>query len=160
VAEHEWDVVIAVNLKGPFNVTQAAVRQMLQQPMLPDVETRGKIVNISSTHEDISFPGYTAYCASKGGMRMFCRNLAVELAPEKITINNIAPGAIATPINQNVLTDPEATKNALSEIPWGRFGTPEEVASLAVWLSGDESNYATGGTFYLDGALSQQVTFY
>ncbi|MDX1934474.1 MAG: glucose 1-dehydrogenase [Capsulimonadales bacterium] len=160
VTEHEWDIVIAVNLKGPFNVTQACVLRMLAQPRLPDTESRGKIVNISSTHEDISFPQYTAYCASKGGMRMFCRNLAIELAPHHININNIAPGAIATPINQSVLSDPEAMKNALSEIPWGRFGTPEEVASLVVWLSSDESNYASGGTFYLDGALSQQVTLY
>jgi glucose 1-dehydrogenase len=160
VTENEWDIVLAVNLKGPFNITQACVQQMLKQDLLPGAEARGKIVNISSTHEDISFPGYTAYCVSKGGMRMFCRNLSVELAPYKININNIAPGAIATPINQSVLTDPQATKNALSEIPWGRFGTPEEVASLAVWLSSEEANYATSGTFYLDGALAQQVTQY
>lgn len=160
VTDGEWDKVIAVNLKGAFLVTQTAVRQMLAQPGLDGVESRGKIVNISSTHEDIPFPEYTAYCASKGGIRMLTRNLAVELGPQKININNVAPGAIATPINQSVLKDPQETKNALSEIPWGRFGTPEEVASLAVWLASSESDYANGSTFYLDGALALQVTQY
>ena len=160
ITEDEWQKVIAVNLHGVFHVTQAAVRVMAAQEPLVGREARGKIVNISSTHEDISFPGYTAYCASKGGLRMFTRNLCVELAPLKITINNIAPGAIATPINQSVLTDPQAVKNTISEIPWGRWGTPEEVASTAVFLAGDESDYMTGSTIYQDGGLAQQVTQY
>ena len=164
VTEDEWNKVIAVNLTGVFHVTQAAVRVMVNQDpsALPGnkSESKGKIVNISSTHEDISFPGYTAYCASKGGLRMFTRNLSVELATQKININNIAPGAIATPINQSVLADPQAVKNTLSEIPWGRWGTPEEVASVAVFLAGDESDYITGATIYQDGGLAQQVTFY
>jgi glucose 1-dehydrogenase len=160
VTDKEWDLVIAVNLKGPFLVTQTAARQFLKQTPLPDHESVGKIVNISSTHEDIPFPGYTSYCASKGGLRMMTRDLSVEFAPMKININSIAPGAIATPINQTVLDDPEATKNALSEIPWGRFGTPEEVAGLAVYLATEEANYSTGATFYMDGALSGQVTLY
>ena len=160
VTDGEWDAVINVNLKGTFLVTQIAARQMNDQLPRDGVEVRGQIVNISSTHEDISFPGYTAYCASKGALRMLARNVAVELAPLKIAINNIAPGAISTPINQAVLADSTATKNALSEIPWGRFGTPAEVAGLAVYLASDEAAYATGGTFYLDGGLSQQVTLY
>ncbi|MEY2427798.1 MAG: hypothetical protein QOJ40_683, partial [Verrucomicrobiota bacterium] len=120
----------------------------------------GKLVFISSVHEDIPFPGYTAYCASKGGVRMLMRNLAMELAPHKINVNNIAPGAIATPINESVLQDPEATKNALEEIPWGRFGKPEEVASVALFLASDEADYVTGSTYYVDGGLTQQVTKY
>ena len=120
----------------------------------------GKLIFISSVHEDIPFPQYTAYCASKGGMRMMMRNLAMELAPYKINCNNIAPGAIATPINQAVLDDPEANKNAISEIPWGRFGKPEEVAIVAVFLASDESDYVTGSTYYVDGGLTQQVTLY
>lgn len=160
VTDAEWDAVIGVNLKGTFLVTQAAARQMNAQPARDGVELRGSIVTISSTHEDISFPGYTAYCASKGGVRMLTRNLSVELAPMKININNIAPGAIATPINQAVLDDPQAVKNTISEVPWGRFGTPDEVAGLAVYLASDEAAYASGGTFYLDGGLSQQVTLY
>jgi glucose 1-dehydrogenase len=91
---------------------------------------------------------------------MMMRNLAVELAPYRINVNNIAPGAIATPINQTVLDDPEAMKNAISEIPWGRFGRPEEVASLAVFLASDEAEYVTGSTYYIDGGLTQQVTNY
>ncbi len=160
VSDHEWDLVIAVNLKGAFLVTQTAIKQMLAQPGLDGVESRGKIVNISSTHEDIPFPEYTAYCASKGGVRMLTRNLAVELGPQKININNIAPGAIATPINQSVLQDPQALKNAISEVPWGRFGTPEEVAGLAVWLASSEADYVNGSTYTIDGALELQVTQY
>ncbi|WP_309685299.1 glucose 1-dehydrogenase [Armatimonas sp.] len=160
ITEDEWLKVIAVNLTGVFHVTQAAVRVMAGQEPLPEREARGKIVNISSTHEDISFPGYTAYCASKGGLRMFTRNLCVELSPMKITINNIAPGAIATPINQSVLASKLAVRNTIREIPWGRWGTPEEVASTAVFLVGDESDYLTGSTIYQDGGLAQQVTQY
>ncbi len=160
VTDNEWDKVIAVNLRGAFLVTQVACRQMVAQKGRDGAEAKGKIVNISSTHEDIPFPGYTAYCASKGGMRMLARNLSVELAEFRINVNNIAPGAIATPINQAVLTDPQAVKNALSEIPWGRWGTPEEVAKLAVYLASDDANYVTGSTFYIDGALAGQVTQY
>jgi len=160
VTDNEWDKVIAVNLRGAFLVTQVACRQMVAQTPRDGAEAKGKIVNISSTHEDIPFPGYTAYCVSKGGMRMLARNLSVELAPFRININNIAPGAIATPINQAVLQDPVAVKNALSEIPWGRWGTPEEVAKLAVYLASDDADYVTGSTFYIDGALAGQVTQY
>ena len=91
---------------------------------------------------------------------MLMRDLAIELAPYKININNIAPGAIATPINQAVLEDPAALKNAVSEIPWGRFGKPEEVAAVAVFLASDEAEYVTGSTYYVDGGLTQQVTLY
>jgi len=88
------------------------------------------------------------------------RNLAMELAPHQINCNNIAPGAIATPINQAVLADPQAKAEALSEIPWGRFGRPEEVAAVALFLSSDEAEYVTGSTYYVDGGLTQQVTRY
>jgi len=135
-------------------VHQTAARQLVKQGQ------GGKLINISSVHEDIPFPEYTAYCASKGGIRMMMRNLAMELAPYKINVNNIAPGAIATPINQKVLDDPIASKNAISEIPWGRFGRPEEVASVAVFLASGESDYVTGSTYYVDGGLTQQVTLY
>jgi glucose 1-dehydrogenase len=154
VNDDEWNKVIAVNLFGPYVVSQAAARQMVKQGQ------GGKLIFISSVHEDIPFPDYTAYCASKGGVRMLMRNLAMELAPHKINSNNIAPGAIATPINQAVLDDPEALKNAVSEIPWGRFGRPEEVASVAVFLASNEADYVTGSTFYIDGGLTQQVTNY
>lgn len=154
VTDEEWNKVIAVNLYGSYLVSQVAVRQMVKQGQ------GGKLIFISSVHEDIPFPEYTAYCASKGGVRMMMRNLAMELAQYKINVNNIAPGAIATPINQAVLDDPTAMKNAVSEIPWGRFGRPEEVASVAVFLASDEAEYVTGSTYYIDGGLTQQVTLY
>jgi len=152
--DEEWDRVIGVNLYGPFVVSQAAARQMVKQG------NGGKIVNISSVHEDIPFPAYSSYCVSKGGLRMLARNLAIELAPHHINVNNIAPGAIATPINQAVLDDPEAKSQALTEIPWGRFGLPKEVAAVAVFLASEESGYVTGSTYYVDGGLTQQVTKY
>lgn len=154
VTDDEWNKVIGVNLYGSFLVSQIAARQMVKQGQ------GGKLIFISSVHEDIPFAQYTAYCASKGALRMMMRNLALELAEHKINANNIAPGAIATPINQAVLNDPEAMKNALSEIPWGRFGKPEEVASVAVFLASDEADYITGSTYYVDGGLVQQVTKY
>ena len=154
VGDDEWNKVIAVNLYGSFVVAQSGARQMVKQGQ------GGKLIFVSSVHEDIPFPEFTAYCASKGGIRMMMRNLAMELAPHGINCNNIAPGAIATPINQSVLDDPEASKNAISEIPWGRFGTPAEVASVAVFLAGADSEYVTGSTYYVDGGLTQQVTLY
>ena len=154
VSDEEWNKVMDVNLYGAFLVSQIGARQMVKQGQ------GGKLIFISSVHEDIPFANYTAYCASKGGIRMMMRNLALELAPHKINANNIAPGAIATPINQAVLQDKEAMKNALSEIPWGRFGKPEEVASVALFLASDEAEYVTGSTYYIDGGLVQQVTKY
>ena len=154
VTDDEWNKVLGVNLFGAYLVSQTAARQMIKQGQ------GGKVIFVSSGHEDIPVPEYTAYCASKGGVRMMMRNLAMELAPYRINCNNIAPGAIATPINQSVLDDPQAKKNAISEIPWGRFGRPDEVASVAVFLAGDESDYVTGSTYYVDGGLTQQVTQY
>jgi glucose 1-dehydrogenase len=154
VTDQEWERVIGVNLYGPFVVSQAAAREMVAQAR------GGRIVNVSSVHEDIPFPGYASYCASKGGLRMLTRNMAVELASHCITVNNIAPGAIATPINKAVLNDPEAKHNAIGEIPLGRFGRPEEVAAVAVFLASDEAGYVTGSTYYVDGGLTQQVTKY
>jgi glucose 1-dehydrogenase len=154
ITDEEWNAVLSVDLYGAFLVSQIAARQMVKQGR------GGKLVFISSVHEDIPFVGYTPYCASKGGMRMLMRNLAMELAEHKINVNNIAPGAIATPINQQVLENPTARKNAVSEIPWGRFGKPEEVAAVALFLASDESEYVTGSTYYVDGGLTQQVTKY
>jgi len=150
----DWNKIISVNLYGAFLVSQIAARQMVKQGQ------GGKLIFISSVHEDIPFPEYAPYCASKGGIRMLMRNLALELATHKINANNIAPGAIATPINQAVLENKQALENALTEIPWGRFGKPEEVASVAVFLASSESDYVTGSTYYVDGGLTQQVTKY
>jgi glucose 1-dehydrogenase len=154
VSDDEWNRVLSVNLFGAFLVSQISARQMVKQGQ------GGKLIFLSSVHEDIPFPEYAAYCASKGGIRMLMRNLAMELAPHKINCNNIAPGAIATPINRKVLQDPEQYKNAISEVPWGRFGKPEEVAAVALFLAEGESEYVTGSTYYIDGGLTQQVTKY
>jgi glucose 1-dehydrogenase len=154
ISDEDWQRVVAVNLYGGFVVSQLAARQMVKQGQ------GGKLIFISSVHEDIPFPDYAAYCASKGGVRMLMRNLALELAPHGISANSIAPGAIATPINQAVLDDPVAMRNAISEIPVGRFGRPEEVASVAVFLASDEANYVTGSSYFVDGGLTQQVTRY
>lgn len=147
IPEHEWDLVIAVNLKGPFLCAQAAVRAMLK------AGKAGRIVNISSVHEEIPMPGNSPYCAAKGGLRMLTRTLCDELAPHGITINNIGPGAVATPINTATLADPEKVAKLNAVIPLGRIGQPEEVAGLAVYLASDEAAYVTGATYFIDGGM-------
>ncbi|HEY2457467.1 MAG TPA: glucose 1-dehydrogenase [Candidatus Acidoferrum sp.] len=147
VTEEDFDAVLDVNLKGMFFVTQAVVRH-LRQAGRP-----GKIINISSVHEELPFPHFASYCASKGGIKMLTRNLAIELAPSRITINSIAPGAIETPINTKLLNDPVKLKDLLENIPLGRLGKPEDVAGLASFLASEESDYVTGSTFFVDGGL-------
>lgn len=145
--EAEYDKVMAVNLRGPFFLTQAFVRR------LRDAKKPGRILNISSVHEDMAFPGFTTYCCSKGGLRMMMRNLTVELGPLGITINNIAPGAIATPINKALLADKPKLDALLRNIPLGRMGVPEDVAGMVAFLASDEASYVTGATFVIDGGL-------
>jgi glucose 1-dehydrogenase len=152
ITDEEWNTVIGVNLYGSFVVTQACVRQMIKQG------TGGKVIFISSVHEDAPFLGYAPYCASKGAIRMMMRTLAWELAQYRINCNNIAPGAIATPINQAALVDPAIKAETASQIPLGRWGTPEDVASVAVFLAGAESDYVTGSTYYVDGGLVLEAT--
>jgi glucose 1-dehydrogenase len=147
VTEKQYDAVLDVNLKGAFFLTQAFVRR------LRDAKLPGRVINISSVHEDMVFPHFSTYCASKGGMRMLMRDLAVELGPLGITVNNIAPGAIATPINTNMMADKPELNALLANIPLGRMGTPEEVAGLALFLASDDGAYATGSTYILDGGL-------
>ncbi|HEY2326785.1 MAG TPA: glucose 1-dehydrogenase [Gaiellaceae bacterium] len=145
----DWDAVIAVNLRGAFCCLQAAGRAMR------DSGKGGSIVNISSIHEDVAFPGFASYSASKGGLRMLMRNAAVELAPYKIRVNNVAPGAIVTPINSATLQDPEKVKTLQRIIPLGRVGQPEEVANVVVFLASDHASYVTGATYYVDGGLTR-----
>jgi glucose 1-dehydrogenase len=145
--EADYDKVMAVNLRGPFFLTQAFVRR------LRDAGKPGRIVNISSVHEDMVFPGFATYCCSKGGMRMLMRDLAVELGPLGITINNVAPGAIVTPINKSLLEDKPKLDALLANIPLRRLGTPDDVAGLVAFLSSDDASYITGSTFVIDGGL-------
>src|SRR5919202_2204433 len=149
--EADWDAVLAVDLKGPFLCTQAVARDMVRR------RARGTIINISSVHEDLPFPGYAAYCAAKGGLRMLCRDLALELAPHRINVVNVAPGAIATPINTETLRDPEKVAALKKEIPLGRVGQPEEVAKLVAYLASDDASYITGTTIVIDGGLMRQT---
>ncbi len=147
VTEAEYDFVLDINLKGTFFVTQSFVRH------LRDTKRPGKIINISSVHEDLPFPHFTSYCCSKGALKMLMRNLAIELAPLGITINNIAPGAIETPINTRLLHSPELLKALLGNIPLARLGKPEDVAGLAAFLASSDADYMTGTTLFVDGGL-------
>jgi len=148
VKEEDYDKVLNVNLKGVFFATQEMVRHLMVS------KRRGKIVNISSVHEDLPFPNFAAYCASKGGLKMLTRNLSVELGPLGININNIAPGAIETPINTKLLNDPQKLGALLAQIPLNRLGQPGDVASLAVFLASDDADYVTGSTYFVDGGLT------
>ena len=145
----DWDRVLEVNLRGAFCCLQAAGRAMR------DSGRGGSIVNISSIHEDVAFPGFAPYVASKGALRMLMRNAAVELAEYGIRVNNIAPGAIETPINAETLKDPKKVETLKRIIPLARMGKPEEVAEIAVFLASDRSSYVTGSTYYVDGGMSR-----
>lgn len=147
VTEAEYDAVMGVNLKGAFFLTQAFVRR------LAGAKKPGRVINISSVHEDMVFPHFSTYCASKGGMRMLMRDLAVELGPMGITVNNIAPGAIDTPINTALLANKPKLDALLQNIPLGRLGKPEEVAGVALFLASEDGAYVTGSTYFLDGGL-------
>jgi len=145
--EADYDYVMDVNLKGVFFVTQAFVQHLMA------TKRPGKVINISSVHEDLPFPHFASYCASKGGMRMLMRDLAIELAPLGITVNNIAPGAIGTSINKSLLASPDLLNRLLANIPLKRLGTPEDVAGLAAFLASADADYITGATLVVDGGL-------
>ena len=151
-AEEDVRKILGVNLLGPFWVTQAAARRMIQQG------EGGRVINISSVHEDLPMPLNAPYCMSKGGLRMFARTLAVELAKDRITVNNIGPGAVYTPIDADIEAKPELEKALMAEIPLGRWGKPEEIAGLAAYLASDEAAYVTGATYFIDGGMLRQAS--
>lgn len=146
-SEHDFDKVLAVNLRGPFFVAQAFARY------LRDVGRGGHIINNSSVHEELPFPNFTSYCASKGGLKMLMRNLAIELAPLGITVNNVAPGAIETPINRALMNHPQKLGSLLANIPAGRLGQPHDVAGAVAFLASEDAGYITGTTLVVDGGL-------
>ncbi len=147
--EDEYDRVLNVNLKSAFFGTQFAARQMIAQG------GGGRIINISSIHEDWPMPGNSPYCLSKGGMRMLARNAGVELAEHNITVVNVAPGAITTPINKQTMADSGLRDKLEAVIPLARMGTADEVANLVAWLASDAASYSTATTFVIDGGMMQ-----
>lgn len=150
-SEQNFDRVLGVDLKGAFFGAQLAAREMVKR------QVAGRIINISSVHEDLPMPGNVPYCCAKGGMRMLARTICLELAPHHITVNNIGPGAVHTPIDRDVEADPEKMGALLKEIPLHRMAQPEEVASLAVFLASDASAYITGATYFIDGGLMRNT---
>ena len=151
VTEEQFDRVLGIDLKGAFFCAQAAAREMVKQ------KTAGRIINISSVHEDLPMPQNSPYCCAKGGLRMLTRTICLELAPYNITVNNIGPGAIDTPIDADVKADPKKYQTLLDEIPLHRMGQPDEVAGLALYLASDEAAYVTGSTFFIDGGLMRDT---
>jgi glucose 1-dehydrogenase len=146
-SEEDYDQVLNVNLRAPFFVAQAFARQ------LRDSGRGGCIINTSSVHEELPFPNFTGYCASKGGLKMLMRNLAIELAPLGIRVNNVAPGAIETPLNRALMNHPQKLGSLLANIPGGRLGQPRDVAGAVAFLASDDADYVTGTTLVVDGGL-------
>lgn len=156
----QWNKVIGVNLTGMFLCSKLAVKEFLRRGMKPQVSSAlGKIVCISSVHEVIPWAGHVNYAASKGGVKLFMQSLAQELAPMKIRVNSIGPGAIQTPINRAAWETPEALKSLLTLIPYGRIGVPADIGKAAVWLCSDESDYVSGQTMFVDGGMTLYPEF-
>jgi glucose 1-dehydrogenase len=148
VTEQDFDAVMNINFKGVFFTTQSFVKHQIEQG-----KQNGRVINISSVHEDLPFPHFTSYCASKGALKMMMRNLSVELGALGITINNVAPGAIETPINKQLLNNPAQLEPLLKNIPLGRLGQPDDIAAVVAFLASDDARYITGSTVVVDGGL-------
>lgn len=147
--EAQYEKVLAINLKSAFFGTQLAAQQMIKQG------GGGRIINITSVHEDWPMPGNTAYCLSKGGMRMLTRTAGVELAPHNILVVGVGPGAVATPINLSTMNDPVLLGKLNAAIPMGRMAKPEEIGSVVAFLAGDGASYITATTIFADGGIMQ-----
>ncbi len=147
--EDQYEKVLAINLKSAFFGTQLAAKQMIAQG------GGGRIINMTSVHEDWPMPGNTPYCLSKGGMRMLTRTAGVELAPHNVLVVGVGPGAVATPINAQTMNDPAALAKLNSAIPIGRLAQPEEIASVVAFLAGDGASYLTATTIFADGGIMQ-----
>ena len=143
--------VIDINLGGVWSCTQAAAKQMVKQ------KRGGRIVNISSIHEDLPMPTNAPYCAAKGGVRMLMRTVALELAKDHITVNDIAPGAVDTPMDAALKANKRTYDSLLAEIPLGRMARPEEIAGLVVFLASEAAAYITGATYVIDGGMTKHA---
>lgn len=151
----QWDSVLKVNLTGQFLCARRAVDEFCRRGVVSEISrAAGKIICMSSVHDVIPWAGHINYAASKGGVMLFMKSLAQEVAHEKIRVNGISPGAIRTPINRDAWEDEEERRKLLELIPYGRIGDPEDVARAAVWLASDDADYVTGTTLYIDGGMS------
>ena len=156
----QWNTVLGVNLTGMFLCARAASRTMIRRGVRPQISrAAGKIICISSVHEVIPWAGHVNYAASKGGVGMFMKSLAQELAPHRIRVNSIAPGAIMTPINRAAWETPDALASLLTLIPYGRIGTPEDIGRAVAWLTSDDADYIHGQTIYVDGGMTLYPEF-
>ncbi len=155
-----WNKVIGVNLTGMFLCAREAAREMIRRGVRADVSrAAGKIVCISSVHEVIPWAGHANYAASKGGVKLLMQSLAQELAPHRIRVNSVAPGAIQTPINRAAWETPEALASLLRLIPYGRIGQPEDIGRVVAWLASDDADYIHGQTIFVDGGMTLYPEF-
>jgi glucose 1-dehydrogenase len=151
----QWNTVLGVNLTGQFLCAREAAREFIRRGVKPDVScAAGKIIHMSSVHQEIPWAGHVNYATSKGGIKLLMESLAQELAPHKIRVNGIAPGAIRTPINKPAWDTPEAYKALMTLIPYGRIGEPEDIGRAAAWLASDASDYVVGTTLFVDGGMT------
>lgn len=151
----QWHTVLNVNLTGQFLCAREAVREFLRRGVVPEVSSAaGKIICMSSVHQEIPWAGHANYATSKGGIKLLMESLAQEMAPHRIRVNAIAPGAIRTPINTAAWNTPDAYNSLMTLVPYGRIGEPEDIARAAVWLASDLSDYVVGTTLFVDGGMT------
>jgi glucose 1-dehydrogenase len=156
----QWNTVLGVNLTGVFLCARAAARSMIRRGVRPAISrAAGKIVCVSSVHEMIPWAGHVNYAASKGGVGMLMKSLAQELAPHRIRVNSVAPGAIMTPINTTAWDTPQALESLLKLIPYGRIGVPEDIGKVVAFLASDDADYIHGQTIYVDGGMTLYPEF-
>jgi glucose 1-dehydrogenase len=156
----QWNTVLGVNLTGMFLCAREAAREMIRRGPRVGVSTAtGKIICISSVHEVIPWAGHVNYAASKGGVRLFMQSLAQELAPHRIRVNSVAPGAIQTPINRTAWETPAALAALLKLIPYGRIGQPDDIGRVVAWLASDDADYIHGQTIFVDGGMTLYPEF-
>jgi len=149
-----WNFVLSVNLTGQFLCAREAAKEFIRRGVVPSVsKAAGKIICVSSVHEVIPWAGHCNYAASKGGMMLFMKSIAQELAPHKIRVNSLGPGAIKTPINRAAWETPEAEAKLLQLIPYNRVGEPDDLGKASVWLASDDSDYVHGITLFVDGGM-------
>jgi glucose 1-dehydrogenase len=151
----QWNTVISINLTGQFLCAREAAREFSKRGVVDSVSVAaGKIICMSSVHQEIPWAGHANYAASKGGIMMFMKSIAQELAPRRVRVNAIAPGAIRTPINTAAWNTPEAYSDLMTLVPYKRIGEPDDIAQAAVWLASDASDYVTGATLFVDGGMT------